>query len=129
MQLIFVNCVMKFRKEIQKSIERWTTTNMSVTPSFKLAVDDIFVHLRNIKNEMNSETQNASRYRTRKENGDKQNRDSTKDKELTIMKMDHNEFDCIKDNSSSLAPGPPRPKSLSELQAIPNGSYFEWRFI
>ena len=78
---------------------------MPVTPSFKFAVDDMFVHLRNIKNEMNSETQNASRYRTRKENRDKQNRDSTKDKELTIMKMDHNEFDCIKDNSSSLAPG------------------------
>ena len=90
---------------------------MSVTPSFKLAVDDMFVHLRSIKNEMNSETQNASRYRTRKENRDKQNRDSTKDKELTIMKMDHNEFDCIKDNSSSLAPGSPHPERLSELQA------------
>ena len=42
---------------------------------------------------------------------------STKDKELTIMKMDHNEFDCIKDNSSSLAPGSPHPERLSELQA------------
>ena len=74
-------------------------------------------YLRNIKEEMNYEIQNASRYRTRKENRDKQNRDSTKDKELTIMKMDHNEFDCIKDNSSSLAPGSPHPERLSELQA------------
>ena len=90
---------------------------MSVTPSFKLAVDDMFVHLRSIKNEMNSETQNASRYRTRKENGDKQNRDSTKDKELTIIKMDHKEFDCIKDNLSSLAPGSHHPEGLFELQA------------
>ena len=83
---------------------------MSVTPSFKFAVDDLFVHLRNIKNEMNSEIQNASRYRTRKET-------ETNSKELTIMKMDHNEFDCIKDNSSSLAPGSPHPERLSELQA------------
>ena len=90
---------------------------MSVTPSFKLAVDDMFVHLRSIKNEMNSETQNASRYRTRKGNRDKQNRDSTKDKELTIMKMDHNGFDYIKDSSSSPAPGSPHPERLSELQA------------
>ena len=39
------------------------------------------------------------------------------DKELTITTMDHNEFDCIKDNSSSLAPGSPHPEGLSELQA------------
>ena len=77
---------------------------------------------------MNSEIQNASRYRTRKENRGKQNRDDTTDKELTIMNMDPNEFECVKDNSSSLAPGSPHPEGLSELQAIPNGSYSEWRF-
>ena len=69
------------------------------------------------KNEMNSEIQNATRYRTRKENKGKQNRDNTTDKELTIMKMDHKEFDCIKDNSSSLAPGSHHPEGLFELQA------------
>ena len=76
---------------------------------------------------MNSEIENASRYRTRKENRGKQNRDHMPDKELTITNMDHNEYDCIKDNSSSLTPGSPHPESLSELRAIPNWGYSEWR--
>ena len=81
-----------------------------------------------LKNEIKSEVQNASMYWTRKENSGKQNHDNTNDKELTVMNIDDNEIYCIKDNSSWLTPGTPHPGSLSELQAIPNGSYFEWRF-
>ena len=45
---------------------------------------------------MNSETQNASRYRTRKDSIGKHDRDNAKDEQPMVMHIDHNEFYCIK---------------------------------
>ena len=93
------------------------------------AVDDIFVHLRNIEEEMNSEIQNASRYRTRKENRDKPNRDSTKDKELTIMNMDHANLIASKTTRHRSPQGRPTQRACLNCKpfrmgAIPNGDVF-----